>query len=135
MAKRPPIAGPLVAGPEDPAETEGLTACVEGPSVAAAPPDRGAVIAKLRECYDPELPVNLYDLGLIYALDVAESGDVAITMTLTAPGCPVAEIMPKWVARTVAELPGTRGVSVTMTWQPPWTKDRMSADARLALDL
>jgi FeS assembly SUF system protein len=135
MAKRPPIAGPLVAGPEDPAETEGLTARVDGASDAAAPPDRKAVIAKLRECYDPELPVNLYDLGLIYALDVATSGEIAITMTLTAPGCPVAEIMPKWVARAVAELPGARGVSVTMTWQPAWSKDMMSEDARLALDL
>jgi FeS assembly SUF system protein len=135
MAKRPPIAGPLVAGPEDPAETEGLTARVDGAADAAAPPDRKAVIAKLRECYDPELPVNLYDLGLIYALDVATSGEIAITMTLTAPGCPVAEIMPKWVARAVAELPGARGVSVTMTWQPAWSKDMMSEDARLALDL
>ncbi|MBK1698988.1 iron-sulfur cluster assembly protein [Rhodovibrio salinarum] len=133
MSKRPRIPGPIVAGPEDPAETEGLTARVDGQDATAPPPSRAALIEKLRDCYDPELPVNIYDLGLIYALEVSETGDVGITMTLTAPGCPVAEIMPKWVARTVAQLAGVRAVSVTMTWQPPWTKEMMSEDALLAL--
>lgn len=135
MTQRPPIDGPLVAGPEDPAETEGLTAQAEGTGGLGDPPDREAVTEKLRECYDPELPVNIYDLGLIYDLDVDGAGNVTITMTLTAPGCPVAEIMPKWVARAVAELEGVRAVSVTMTWQPPWTKEMMSEDARLALGI
>ncbi len=136
MTLRPHIDYDPFAGPEDPAETEGLTARVGDPAPeGTAPPEREEVVAKLQTCYDPELPVNIYDLGLIYELRISETGDVGITMTLTAPGCPVAEVMPRWVARAVAEIEAVGEVAVTITWDPPWRQDMMSEDARLALDL
>lgn len=94
-----------------------------------------AIIDALKTVYDPEIPVNLYDLGLIYRLERAANGDVAIDMTLTAPACPVAGTMPGKVAEAVAAVPGVGEVEVRLVWEPPWTKDRMSEDARLALDL
>jgi len=136
MTLRPHIDYDPFAGPDDPAETEGLTARVGTPAPTdATPPEHAAVVAKLQQCYDPELPVNIYDLGLIYDLRISQHGDVAITMTLTAPGCPVAEVMPRWVARAVAEIDAVGEVAVTITWDPPWRQDMMSEDARLALDL
>jgi FeS assembly SUF system protein len=99
------------------------------------PVDEAAVIAALRTVEDPEIPVNLYDLGLIYRIDRAPDGDVAIDMTLTAPACPVAGTMPGKVAAAVAAVPGVGEVSVRLVWEPRWTKERMSEDARLALDL
>lgn len=95
----------------------------------------GAVIEALRTVYDPEIPVNIYDLGLIYDLEIGETGAVRIYMTLTAPGCPVAGEMPGWVARAVAAVDGVGEVTVEMVWDPPWTKERMSEEARLALDM
>ena len=94
-----------------------------------------AIVAAIRTVHDPEIPVNIYDLGLIYKLDVADNGDVAIDMTLTAPACPVAGEMPGKVAETVAAVPGVGEVEVHLVWEPPWTKDRMSEDAKLALDI
>ena len=91
------------------------------------------MIEAIREVYDPEIPVNIYDLGLIYELQIEADGSVLVTMTLTAPGCPVAGIMPQQVAEAVAAVPGVGEVQVTLTWDPPWTKERMSEDARLAL--
>jgi metal-sulfur cluster biosynthetic enzyme len=79
--------------------------------------------------------VNLYDLGLIYRLDRAENGNVVIDMTLTAPACPVAGEMPVKVAEAVATVPGVGTVEVHLVWEPPWTKDRMSEEAKLALDM
>ncbi len=99
------------------------------------PADRDAVEWALREVYDPEIPVNIYDLGLIYDIDIAENGDVAIQMTLTAPACPVAGTLPQKVADTVAAVPGVGQVSVNLVWDPPWDMSRMSEDARLALNL
>ena len=84
---------------------------------------------------DPEIPVNIYDLGLIYDIIRHDDGNVDITMSLTAPGCPVAGEMPGQVARAVAERPDVGQVSVTLIWDPAWTPDRMSEDAKLALDL
>lgn len=115
----------------------------EGDSVrAGAPRDlqvpvagEEAVIEALRSVYDPEIPVNIYDLGLIYDLKVAESGDVAIKMTLTAPACPVAGSMPREVAERVALVEGVGEVEVTMTWDPPWTPANMSEVAKVALDM
>ncbi len=89
----------------------------------------------LRQVYDPEIPVNIYDLGLIYNIDIADNGDVDITMTLTAPACPVAGTLPQNVAETVAALDGAGEVSVELVWDPPWDMSRMSEDARLALNL
>jgi FeS assembly SUF system protein len=93
------------------------------------------VIDAVRTVYDPEIPVNIYDLGLIYKLEQAENGDVAIDMTLTAPACPVAGEMPGRVAEAVAAVPGVGEVEVRLVWEPPWTKDRMSEDVKLALDI
>ncbi|MFQ5775385.1 MAG: SUF system Fe-S cluster assembly protein [Kiloniellaceae bacterium] len=93
------------------------------------------VVAALRTVYDPEIPVNLYDLGLIYDLTIAADGSVEIEMSLTAPGCPVAGEMPGQVARAVAEAPGVGEVTVRLVWDPPWTPERMSEDARLALGM
>jgi FeS assembly SUF system protein len=94
-----------------------------------------AIVAALRSVHDPEIPVNIYDLGLIYKLDRADNGNVAIDMTLTAPACPVAGEMPGQVAQAVAAVPGVGEVEVHLVWEPPWTKDRMSEDAKLALDI
>jgi FeS assembly SUF system protein len=99
------------------------------------PASEQAIIDAVRTVFDPEIPVNIYDLGLIYRLDRAPNGDVAIDMTLTAPACPVAGEMPGKVAEAVAAVPGVGEVEVRLVWEPPWTKDRMSEDAKLALDI
>jgi FeS assembly SUF system protein len=93
------------------------------------------VIAALRTVFDPEIPVNIYDLGLIYDTTIHETGTMEIEMSLTAPGCPVAGEMPGEVARAVAALPGAGEVTVRLVWDPPWTPERMSEDARLALGM
>lgn len=93
------------------------------------------VVEALKQIYDPEIPVNIYDLGLIYGLDVEPDGAVAIQMTLTAPGCPVAQTFPQTVQERVAEVPGVKAVSVELTWEPPWTQDRMTEGAKLQLGM
>ena len=93
-----------------------------------------AVEDALKSVHDPEIPVNIYDLGLIYDIDRRQNGDVYVTMSLTAPGCPVAGEMPGQVARALAAVDGVGEASVELVWSPPWTPDRMSEDARLALD-
>ncbi len=103
----------------------------EGCGVAS----REAVIDAFRTVYDPEIPVNIYDLGLIYRLDIGEDGNVSIDMTLTAPACPVAGAMPRAVAEAVAAVEGVGEVQVELVWEPPWSRDRMTEDARLALGL
>ncbi len=92
-----------------------------------------SVIEACRTVYDPEIPVNIYELGLIYAIVIAADGNVKIDMTLTAPGCPVAGILPQQVADAAAGVPGAGEVEVTLVWEPAWTPDKMSEDARLAL--
>jgi FeS assembly SUF system protein len=94
-----------------------------------------AVVEALRTVYDPEIPVNIYELGLIYRLEQNDDGDVAIDMTLTAPACPVAGEIPGQVADTVAAVPGVGRVNVRLVWEPPWSTDRMSEDAKLALGM
>jgi FeS assembly SUF system protein len=98
-------------------------------------PLRQRVIAALREVYDPELPVNIYDLGLIYGLDVDAAGDVAIRMTLTAPGCPVAQSFPGFVEHAVRQVEGVTAARVELVWDPPWCQDRMSEAVRLELGM
>jgi FeS assembly SUF system protein len=94
------------------------------------------VIDALRAIYDPELPVNIYDLGLIYQLEVDEQqGKVHIQMTLTAPGCPVAQTFPGTVECAVMEVPGVNEACVELVWDPPWSRERMTDDARLLLDM
>lgn len=89
----------------------------------------------LRTVYDPEIPVNIMDLGLIYGLDVQDNGEVFIQMTLTAPGCPVAQTFPGTVQATVESVPGVSRAEVELVWDPPWTQDRMTEAARLQLGL
>ena len=101
--------------------------------VAAA--DKAAVIAALRTVHDPEIPVNIYDLGLIYDLEIGSDGSVRIEMTLTAPACPVAGELPVWVAEAVAGVEGIGEVAVHLVWEPQWTVDRMTDEAKLVLDL
>lgn len=105
-------------------------------STAAATGLRGGVEAKLRTIFDPEIPVNIYDLGLIYRLDVDEAtGKVDIDMTLTAPGCPVAQTFPGTVEREVGTVEGVSDVHVELVWDPPWTMDRMTEAAKLQLGM
>lgn len=101
---------------------------------AVGPADAIIVEDALKTVHDPEIPVNIFDLGLIYDVDRRPNGDVYITMSLTAPGCPVAGEMPGQVAAAVAAADGVGEVSVELVWSPPWTPERMSDDARLALD-
>ena len=93
------------------------------------------VIDCINTVQDPEIPVNLYDLGLIYDTERLEDGDVRILMTLTAPACPVAGEMPYDVAATVSGVDGVGEVEVVLTWEPPWTQDRMTEDAKLILNI
>ncbi len=101
---------------------------------ASGPVNPIVVEDALKTVHDPEIPVNIFDLGLIYDVDRRQNGDVYITMSLTAPGCPVAGEMPGQVAAAVAAADGVGEVSVELVWSPPWTPERMSDDARLALD-
>ena len=94
-----------------------------------------AVIDALKEIYDPEIPVNIYDLGLIYGVDATEDGHVAVTMTLTTPHCPVAESMPAEVELRVSSVPGVAIADVNLVWDPPWDPQKMSDDAKLELGM
>ena len=98
-------------------------------------PSRENLIAALRTVYDPEIPVNIYDLGLIYALEIDPPGRVAIGMTLTAPGCPVAGEMPGWVEAAALKVDGVKTVKVNLVFDPPWTPARMSDEAKLELNM
>ncbi|MDP3960126.1 MAG: SUF system Fe-S cluster assembly protein [Pseudorhodobacter sp.] len=92
-----------------------------------------AVVEACRTVFDPEIPVNIFDLGLIYTIEISPENEVAIAMTLTAPGCPVAGEMPTWVQDAVTPLAGVKEVNITMTFDPPWGMEMMSDEARLEL--
>ena len=96
-------------------------------------------LSEVKKCietiYDPEIPVNIYDLGLIYDINLLENNDIKIKMSLTAPGCPVAGEMPGQVADTIAKIDDVGLIEVELVWEPAWTKDRMSEDAKMALDI
>ena len=94
-----------------------------------------SIVAALKTVYDPEIPADIYELGLIYGVDVSETGFVNIEMTLTAPACPVAGEMPTWVENAVGAVPGVAGAKVNMVFDPPWDQSRMSDEARVALDM
>ena len=106
-----------------------------GATDAAQPGEglRDRVIEVLKTVYDPEIPVDIYELGLIYKMDFAENGNLKIDMTLTAPGCPVAGILPQQVADAAASVDGIGEVEVYLVWQPAWDMEKMSEDAKLAL--
>ena len=91
------------------------------------------IIEEIKKIYDPELPVNIYDLGLIYTISINKESEVQILMSLTAPGCPVAGEMPGWVADAIEPLPGIKNVDVELVWEPPWGMDMMSDEAKLEL--
>jgi FeS assembly SUF system protein len=91
------------------------------------------VVNACRTVFDPEIPVNIYDLGLVYTIDINPENDVTIAMTLTAPGCPVAGEMPGWVGTAVETVPGIKAVDVQMTFDPPWGMEMMSDEARLEM--
>ena len=91
------------------------------------------IVEACKSVYDPEIPVNIYDLGLIYTININEDSDVEVKMSLTAPGCPVAGEMPIWVAEAIEPLPGVRSVNVELIWEPQWGMDMMSDEARLEL--
>lgn len=94
-----------------------------------------AVIAALKDIFDPEIPVNIYDLGLIYSVEVSPDADVTVAMTLTTPHCPVAESMPGEVELRVSSVPGVRDAEVNLVWDPPWDPAKMSDEARLELGM
>jgi FeS assembly SUF system protein len=93
------------------------------------------VVAACRTVFDPEIPVNIYDLGLVYSIRIDGEGNVQVDMTLTAPGCPVAGEMPGWVADAIEPVPGVKTVDVQMVWDPPWGMENLSEEARLELGL
>jgi FeS assembly SUF system protein len=123
-----------------PRERDYLTGFLQQTPQGDAPGEPGgalyeAVIDALKEIYDPEIPVNIYELGLIYGVDVTADGDVAVTMTLTTPHCPVAESMPAEVELRVGAVPGVRAAEVNLVWDPAWDPAKMSDEARLELGM
>ena len=98
-------------------------------------PSRENLIAALRTVYDPEIPVNIYDLGLIYAIDIAPEGKVHVDMTLTAPACPVAGTFPDTVEMRLMEVPGVKEARVDLVWEPPWSMERIPDEVKLELGL
>ncbi len=92
-----------------------------------------SVVMACQSVYDPEIPVNIYELGLIYTIDINDQNEVNVTMSLTAPGCPVAGEMPGWIADAIAPLAGVKQVDVQLVWEPPWGMEMMSDEARLEL--
>lgn len=107
---------------------------------AAIPPEEidrltTDIVAALKTVYDPEIPADIYELGLIYKVDIDDDRNVTIEMTLTAPGCPVAGEMPGWVEAAVSTVQGVQSVKVNMTFDPPWDQSRMSDEARMAINM
>ena len=114
------------------------SAAPDAPDTPDKPDTQGleaAIVETLQSIYDPEIPVSIYDLGLIYDIAIDGKAHVAITMTLTAPGCPVAEILPVEIEEKVRAVPGVAAAKVEITWEPPWSPDMMSDAARLELGM
>jgi FeS assembly SUF system protein len=120
------------------AEAQGNKPAIEtASSIAAEELQRltDEIVAALKTVYDPEIPADIYELGLVYAIDIDDSRFVTIDMTLTAPACPVAGEMPGWVENAVGAVNGVAGAKVNMVFDPPWDQSRMSDEARVALDM
>lgn len=116
------------------------SASANAPNPSAIPPDELArltddIVTALKTVYDPEIPVDIYELGLIYKVDIDDDRNVAIDMTLTAPGCPVAGDMPGWVENAVGSVAGVQAVKAKIVFDPPWDHSRMSEEARMALNM
>ncbi len=105
------------------------------PAAAGNDELRDGIVDALKSVYDPEIPVDIYELGLIYDVDISEDGDVVVTMTLTTPHCPVAESLPNEVELRVLSVPGVRDAEVKLVWDPPWDPSKMSDEARLELGM
>ena len=125
--------GSFMTGPSVPEGTKAKAGAKLGEGITVASDE--AIVEALRTVHDPEIPVNIYDLGLIYNTEQLENGDVKILMTLTAPACPVAGEMPYDVAAAVSAVNGVGEVEVELTWEPAWTQDRMTEDAKLVLNI
>lgn len=130
-------AGETVVANEAAAEAEALRTAVSGASLAPEELERltADIIAALKTVYDPEIPADIYELGLIYKVDIDDARNIDVKMTLTAPGCPVAGEMPIWVQNAIGALPGVNDVKVEIVFDPPWDQSRMSEEARLALNM
>ncbi|MBA3512523.1 SUF system Fe-S cluster assembly protein [Sphingomonas sp.] len=136
---------PETLTPETPAEVFGrkrdyLAGFLAGekdgePMVGAGSDLQASVVEALKSIYDPEIPVDIYELGLIYDVDISEDGDAIVTMTLTTPHCPVAESLPQEVELRVLSVPGIRDAEVKLVWDPPWDPSKMSDEARLELGM
>lgn len=127
-----------VAGPSGTSESDYVLedpALTESAEMLDADTLRNAAIRSLRTISDPEIPLNIYDLGLIYGLDTNDAGNIRVAMTLTSPGCPVAGVLVRQVHDSLRRLPGAKSVRTELIWEPPWSKDRLTDAARLALDL
>ena len=96
---------------------------------------KNKIITEINKIYDPEIPVNIYELGLIYKIEISEENDVLIEMTLTSPNCPVAESLPNSVKKNILKINGIKNVDLKLVWDPPWTKEKMSEAAKLELNL
>ena len=94
---------------------------------------REQIVVALKGVYDPEIPVNIYDLGLIYSIDIDPESQVRLQMTLTAPGCPVAQTFPQTVESAIKAVPGVKDAQVELVWEPPWSRERMTEEAKLQL--
>jgi len=127
---------PVAPAADPAAETGQATLHATGSTLPAEELERltADIIAALKTVYDPEIPADIYELGLIYRVDIDDNRNIDIDMTLTAPGCPVAGEMPGWVENAVSLVPGVGNVNVNMVFNPAWTPDRMSDEARVALD-
>ena len=114
-----------------------MSAVIEAPALKPEELDAmtQALVKQLKTVFDPEIPVDVYELGLIYKIDVADNKDITIDMTLTAPACPVAGEMPGWVKEAVQRVDGVGEVTVNMVFDPPWTPERMSEEAKLELNM
>jgi len=137
----PPTLPPDGGIAPDPASEIATSEERKGSAAASAlPPEEierltDEIVAALKTVYDPEIPADIYELGLIYKVEVDDDRNVAINMTLTAPGCPVAGEMPSWVENAVNAVPGVAGTKVTIVFDPPWDQSRMSDEARLAVGM
>lgn len=118
-----------------PAENENSIPALAGAAPVGVDELRVRVVDALRTVYDPEIPVNIYDLGLIYGIDIDAQSAVHLHMTLTSPGCPVAQTFPATVEGAVRAVAGVTGASVELVWEPPWGPDRMTEAAKLQLDM
>jgi FeS assembly SUF system protein len=129
------VSGPPSAADRGPDASSDATPLAEPLTEAQIVDLKDRIVAALCNCFDPEIPVNIYELGLIYDILIAPSGEVVIRMTLTSPACPVAGTLPGDVQRRVQMLPNVTAVKVETVWDPPWDKDRMSEAAKLQLGI